>query len=96
MTPARQREVAWMVAQMMRARDDEDAFGALLRLVQPWPAPMICSLANWLAPSPGFTRDRAAALAAIREYTAETPPDIAARVRNVGKELARMTDGIGA
>ena len=96
MTPAREREVAWMVAQMMRARDDEDFFAGLLALVQEWPGPMICRLANWLAPSPGFARDRTTALAAIREYPAETPRDIAARVRSVGEEIVRMTDGIGA
>ena len=96
MTPAREREVAWMVAQMMRARDDEDFFAGLLALVQEWPGPMICSLANWLAPSPGFARDRTTALAAIRDYTAETPRDIAARVRAVGEELARITGGASA
>lgn len=96
MKPAQNREVAWMVAQMMRARDDEDFFASLLALVQQWPDPMICSLANWLAPLPGFARDRTAALAAIREYTAETPQDIAARVRAVGEELAMITDGVSA
>jgi hypothetical protein len=96
MTPAQNREVAWMVAQMMRARDDEDYFASLLTLVQHWPDPMICSLADWLAPSPGLTRDRTTALAAIRGYTAETPPDIVARVRVVGEEIARLTDGASA
>ncbi len=96
MTPAREREVAWMVAQMMRARDDEDTFSGLLALARQWPEPMICGLADRLAPSPGFARDRAAALAAIREYTAETPQDIAVRVRAVGEEIARMTDVRGA
>jgi hypothetical protein len=85
-----------MVAQMMRARDDEELFAGLLALVQQWPDPMICSLANYLTPSPGFARDRTAALAAIRGYPAKTPPDIAARVRVVGEEIARITDGVGA
>ena len=94
--PSSLRKVYWMACAMILARDSAGTFDALIDLVQSWREQDVCALSDRLAPTPGIAKDRINALAALRAFSQRVPPDVAARIRMVGREIAQMSGVFGA
>jgi hypothetical protein len=86
------QQINWMACALIKARDRDADYAALLTLLYDWPERWVCALAAKLAPAPGQTRDRASAIAALEGFASRIPPEIAARMRATAVELAVTSD----
>ena len=85
---ALEREVFWMTAALINARDNAEQFRKLVAVVRQWPDAKILAVADRIAPAPGILRDRAAALAAIAGFAPDR--EVQAEIKRTAGALLRQ------